>query len=225
MSRFQPHRWIGPTSLVLVLAACESESAGPVGSTPAEPAPNVGRVALEVEFARNVPFLTIHWRSLLIDRDGTVVLHDRSELEWSPCAPHSQVAWGACSDPVYGASAIDARLGAGRVVGHVAPEELETRLEAVRQVAEAGPFRSPNVACNDTGVFTYVVYRFDSGADTYRATPLRLEGEIMRQNVAAGARDTAVWLRERMMELDPDVMGWVWSRAIRNECVPDGLTG
>ena len=193
---------------MLVVAGC-SDSSTEVEEEPGPEAGDPPRLSFEVEWAR--AWLGRFWMGFQIDETGAIWAYDVSEREWGDGRP-----WGQPPEPsAFPESELEMKWSRGRrLLAYVEPAVFAEMLELAR-TAESGEYFRPNAACNDAGMFTYLVHRFDEEQDVWVPVVLRQDGYEMRQGQSPEAKVLGPWLRSLVAEAVHPTLheAWIYSCA------------
>lgn len=191
--------------LIVLPAALIAAACGPAGPTEPSP-PEPQRYLFEVELQNHDPRFPAYWLGLVVEADGTVASYDRGVTPSLPCSHWWQwITVSECTGSLT-ATQLASRYTARTELMRLSPAEIAARRAQVDRVAD-GPLRTPNLACNDSGVLGVVAFRYEAGTARYRPVILRLEGDQVRENLSPEAADLAAWLTA-LAEQIPRVSSW-----------------
>lgn len=160
--------------LLGALAACNNQTTGLNGST--------GPVLLEIEYINYAWAPQFH--GFFVDATGDVYSYDRDGADWA-----HRDAISVTEEQLNDKFSLKRVLVSSRDSMELA--NVAARISQVNP-AQLSPER---MVCADAGVLTYRAYSYNSRSRTYTAVPLRMQGDVARQNTSPAAQDLIAYIR------------------------------
>lgn len=140
------------------------------------------KILFEIE-RTNYAWGFVH-RGIYVDSTGAVYRYDRGSEPWQ-----------AKRDSSFTEVELLDKYSRGRErIGQIDAETLSERVAWISAAAQ-GRLTTPNFACNDAGVLSFLAYRYDAQTGHYTPVVLRQSGDRFRENQAAQAEQLVTWLR------------------------------
>lgn len=148
------------------------------------------RVLLEVEYI-NYAFSPTYF-GWFVDLSGRVFRYDQD----LGVAPNQSIAEWTPQE-------LNEKFGIFYEIARRPVSEV-TGLDALIEAAAAGSLSPAKLECTDAGTFTYRAFLYDRRDEVYRAVPLRVEGDIARQNTSQAAQQLIAYIRSLNLIPEPE---------------------
>jgi hypothetical protein len=160
--------------LLCALAACNTETTGLNGST--------GPVLLEIEYVNYA--WTPQFFGFFVDATGDVYSYNREGAQWA----HRDAT-------VVTEEQLTQKFSLKRVLVTTRDSAEVANVAARITQVNTTQLSAEKFVCADAGILTYRAYQYHAGSRTYTPVPLRMQGDLARQNTSQAAQDLIAYIR------------------------------